>query len=1046
MVLCSLTVLAQKDSTFLYKAVNAAQSQPVNEKVYLHFDRPTYFRGDTIWYKAYVVIGQKHQLSALSKVLHVELIGPNDSVYKRENLALISGVAWGDFSLSKKLKSGNYYIRAYTNYMRNESLDLFFEQKLNILGVTTISDVEDASNDIKIQFYPEGGELVNGLSSKVVVKASYQNNMNDTLKGTILDNKGIEIVHFKTNQQGLTSFNLTPEEGKNYKARILFSKADSILINLPSAKQKGLNLSVNNSSPDSIWIKVALNTKLFNEKKHSKFYLITQQGGKPLFATTGQLETPIFITSISKAKIPSGIVQFTLFDENGKPLNNRIAYIKNSDTIKFSLTPNTNRFKIRQKVKFDITSTNSNNLPVQGAFSVSVINESRTGFDEKDEDHIVSTFLLSADLKGIVKQPGYYFSNSDNLTMGNLDLMLLTHDYKRFNWKKVLDSIAMPLNFKPETGLELSGNIQTPGGKPVPNSKVTFTASKENFITDTITDLNGNFNFKNLNLSDTNKIVLNAHKHNKSNNVTIFVKKPDYPLVLKHNKNNDSINSSSPKKNIEKNDQFNANSITFTIKGNMLSKYPDLTAALKATLPEISFNNGRFMNNKAPAKDMALIIDGKQKTTADLNVYKIDEIDRVNILDSATNQNKYAIRGNYDNKLIAITTKKYAGSDTATTLRQVNIIAKKVHKPDMYNGYGSHYEYLADMKRVNQSLTLEDAFRSAIPGLGLRNDKYYYERPDHIVKLIINNFPVEVEDLKLYSPSEVDNIRLIEGIDKYNPPTLIITTKRFVGSDTSTIIKLKEVNVKAQKINKAPVITHSANLNGAGNADQIIMGNDLSNCVNLYDCLIGKIHNVSFKNGVVYSTRTQERLEVQQKSSYLGIKDPDENHLNDLNQIKLEGTKPPMAVIIDGVLLDGTHLGDVNGEDIYSIEVLRSGAYLAIYGSNAAGGALVITTKRGSESGFQPNASTTGIINFQFSGYYKPKVFPELKFSTSLNNSNATELKNTIYWQPNIITDKDGKASIEFYNNDTKGTYRIVIEGIDDNGNLGRFVYKYIVE
>ena len=55
-------------------------------------------------------------------------------------------------------------------------------------------------------------------------------------------------------------------------------------------------------------------------------------------------------------------------------------------------------------------------------------------------------------------------------------------------------------------------------------------------------------------------------------------------------------------------------------------------------------------------------------------------------------------------------------------------------------------------------------------------------------------------------------------------------------------------------------------------------------------------------------------------------------------------------------------------------------------------------------------------------------------------------MRSTISWNPNIITDKDGKASFEYFNNDTKGTYRVVIEGIDDDGNLGRQVYKYEVK
>ncbi|MGZ3945526.1 MAG: hypothetical protein ACXVJB_11320, partial [Mucilaginibacter sp.] len=61
-------------------------------------------------------------------------------------------------------------------------------------------------------------------------------------------------------------------------------------------------------------------------------------------------------------------------------------------------------------------------------------------------------------------------------------------------------------------------------------------------------------------------------------------------------------------------------------------------------------------------------------------------------------------------------------------------------------------------------------------------------------------------------------------------------------------------------------------------------------------------------------------------------------------------------------------------------------------------------------------------------------------------DNDAADLRSTVYWNPNILADKDGKASFEYYNADTKGTYRVVVEGIDDDGKLGRAVYRYEVK
>lgn len=81
-----------------------------------------------------------------------------------------------------------------------------------------------------------------------------------------------------------------------------------------------------------------------------------------------------------------------------------------------------------------------------------------------------------------------------------------------------------------------------------------------------------------------------------------------------------------------------------------------------------------------------------------------------------------------------------------------------------------------------------------------------------------------------------------------------------------------------------------------------------------------------------------------------------------------------------------------------------------------------------------------------FIGYYIAKAFYSPKYDKPASASQTLNMRSIIYWNPNILTDKDGKASFDYFNNDTKGIYRMVVEGIDDNGNLGRMVYRYKVE
>ena len=102
------------------------------EKAYLQFDKPYYAAGDTIYFKAYVTLGEKHELSDLSGVLHVDLINTNNKISQSIKLQLIGGLAWGDFALPDSLPQGTYRLRAYTRLMRNEGEDAFFDRVIPV--------------------------------------------------------------------------------------------------------------------------------------------------------------------------------------------------------------------------------------------------------------------------------------------------------------------------------------------------------------------------------------------------------------------------------------------------------------------------------------------------------------------------------------------------------------------------------------------------------------------------------------------------------------------------------------------------------------------------------------------------------------------------------------------------------------------------------------------------------------------------------------------------------------------------------------------------
>ncbi|MGZ3928356.1 MAG: TonB-dependent receptor, partial [Mucilaginibacter sp.] len=117
-ILSAYAQATNNDKDIFAKLKNFA-AHHITEKVYLHFDKPYYATGDTIYFKAYVTMGERHDLSKLSGVLHVDLINASNKIDQSIKLQLINGLAWGDFTLPDSLPKGNYRIRAYTQWMQN---------------------------------------------------------------------------------------------------------------------------------------------------------------------------------------------------------------------------------------------------------------------------------------------------------------------------------------------------------------------------------------------------------------------------------------------------------------------------------------------------------------------------------------------------------------------------------------------------------------------------------------------------------------------------------------------------------------------------------------------------------------------------------------------------------------------------------------------------------------------------------------------------------------------------------------------------------------
>ena len=485
------------------------------EKAYLHFDKPYYAVGDTIYFKAYVTLGPQHKLSALSGILYADLIKPDNKIYRSIKLPVASGTATGDFILPDSLKGGNYRVRAYTQWMRNEGSDSFFEQTLAVGSMEARRIPESGESKAisgslakttDVQFLPEGGSLMVGNYSKVAFKAVGSNGLGVDVKGAIVDDTQAEICNFASSHLGMGAFIFVPQPARVYKANITYADGSTNTITLPKAINLGYTLTINNTSPDTIRLRVTAGSAAVNEK----LSLVAQSGGAVFYAAEKQPGSKMFTAVIPKSKFPTGVVQFTLFSEKGEPLNERLVFVNNYDQLKFSLAAPLKSYGPRQKVTVDLAAITKANKAATGSFSVAVVDETAVPADSLNENSILSNLLLTSDLKGKVEQPDYYFINQNEKARADLDLLMLTQGYRHFEWKKVLNDNPAKLSYQPEKTMALTGTV-TRKNKPLEKAKVTlFTKSNGGLLLDTLTDANGRFVFKDLVFPDSTQFLVQA--------------------------------------------------------------------------------------------------------------------------------------------------------------------------------------------------------------------------------------------------------------------------------------------------------------------------------------------------------------------------------------------------------------------------------------------------------------------------------------------------------------------------------------------------------
>lgn len=501
---------------------NLFNQQFPQEKIYLHLDRPSYWANDDIWFKAYL----KNTPLPTSN-LYVELVNERGAVVYKKICWVEGGLSYGDIHLADTLSSGMYQLRAYTNWIRNFDEQWFFRKDLVIWNlrdkVKSPQLDELKARKVDFQFMPEGGTFLAGVKNKVAFKAIDHNGKGVDAEGVVLDRNKNQVARIKSGFKGMGSFEITPQAGMTYTAELTIAGDILLKVGLPSALVSGVAMNINPEDSSRIHIEINEQGGTANET----YQVIGQSEGNICYQGEVTIQSGKGVLDITKEKFPTGIVRLTLFDKDQLPRCERLVFINHHDQINITIEPEQAIYHPRDNVVLDISTLGKDEAPLLSNLSLTVYHTETTAQTEIYPENILTRFLISSELKGRIEEPAYYFKDDSLSTSVALDNLLLTHGYRYFDWKQVMDNHQPVIEYQPEASMQLKGTVYSwLLYKPVPHAKVTMLTAKSHLmVREQTTDSLGRFVFPDLFFNDSLHVVLQCLNPNGKNNSTLEIDK-----------------------------------------------------------------------------------------------------------------------------------------------------------------------------------------------------------------------------------------------------------------------------------------------------------------------------------------------------------------------------------------------------------------------------------------------------------------------------------------------------------------------------------------
>ena len=401
------------------------QDQP-----YMLFSKGIYETGEDMWFKAWLFDRSLLTLSNRSQTLFLRIYDSADSLVWNEKYPISGGRAEGHVFIGEHWKTGEYRVEGYTqSSFYADSTEAVFPQKIWVVDRIDKQEPQDTrtglqKDNIRLGLYPEGGYLVQGIKNYVAFKATDNQGMPVPLSGWLCENRA-RILNIESSHDGMGLLSFVPHEGVRYTVQLTNGQE----FPLPTSLRSGMVMHLEHTDRKN----VVFSARQPRGSMPRRISLFVQMRGVPCYQAGGILRDSLIISLPMSGFPGQGIAEATLFDEQQRPIAERLFYVLPDKQLTITARPSKEVYIRRDKGEVRIHVTDSEGKPVQAEICMSIFDKAY--MSQAYRETMLSYNFLSTQIRGNIHHPAYYFDRKNPDRLQALDLLLLTQGWRRYTWQ-----------------------------------------------------------------------------------------------------------------------------------------------------------------------------------------------------------------------------------------------------------------------------------------------------------------------------------------------------------------------------------------------------------------------------------------------------------------------------------------------------------------------------------------------------------------------------------------------------------------------------------